>query len=138
MPSGRHLPEPRASGRMRRAVEENLLKRRFACDVLRRGSASCFADPPRPGTIFGYIDARLFVDGKGLQSAEDESRPVVDLASGKKTWRVAHARRPDLDALLRNMPAPPSAELPFGGLKESGYASEVSRRRWRCTSTRVR
>ena len=35
--------------------------------------------------------------------------------------------------LWMNMPAMPSAEMPFGGVKDSGYGSEGGPRRWRPT-----
>ena len=42
----------------------------------------------------------------------------------EKARDVVYARKLEVGMLWMNMPALPSAEMPFGGVKDSGYGSE--------------
>jgi len=49
-----------------------------------------------------------------------------------RSLKSAHeiAQRLEVGMLWINQPAQPSAEMPFGGIKDSGYGTEGVRRRW--------
>ncbi len=48
----------------------------------------------------GYVDTRLFINGKWQEPAEGRTLPVVNPSTGKEIGRVAHAGRTDLDHAL--------------------------------------
>ena len=86
------------------------------------------------------LEARLFNDEpfgpiagiRGFETLEEAiaeaNRLSFGLAGYAFTRSLAHAdlltRRVEVGMLWVNMPAAPSAELPFGGIKDSGYGSE--------------
>src|SRR6185312_16085451 len=70
------------------------------------------------------LDARLFND----EPFTEANRLSFGLAGYAFTRSLANAdqltRRVEVGMLWVNMPAMPSAELPFGGVKDSGYGTE--------------
>lgn len=98
-------------------------------------------------------DARLFneepfgpVAGvRGFDGLEDAIAEANRLSYGLAYYAFTRslanadllARRVEVGMLWVNTPAMPSAELPFGGIRDSGYRTEGGPRRWRTISTRA-
>jgi succinate-semialdehyde dehydrogenase/glutarate-semialdehyde dehydrogenase len=104
------------------------------------------ADVPREAKIFndepfGPVAAIQPFDT--LEEAITESnRLLMGLAGYAFTRSLKYsdllARKLEVGMLWMNMPAMPSAEMPFGGVKDSGMAPRVVRKHSRRTSTRAR
>jgi succinate-semialdehyde dehydrogenase/glutarate-semialdehyde dehydrogenase len=100
------------------------------------------------------LEARLFNDEpfgpvagvRGFdhldEAISEANRLSFGLAGYAFTRSLAHAdlltRRVEVGMLWVNTPATPSAELPFGGLKDSGTVRKAGRRRSTITSTPAR
>jgi succinate-semialdehyde dehydrogenase / glutarate-semialdehyde dehydrogenase len=90
------------------------------------------ADVPAGAAVFNDEPFGPVAAIRGFERIEDAiaeaNRLPYGLAGYAFTRSLAHSdqltRRLEVGMLWINMPATPSAELPFGGLKDSGYGSE--------------
>ncbi len=98
-------------------------------------------DVPVSARIFNEEPFGPVAAVRGFEKIEDAiaeaNRLPYGLAGYAFTRSLKHAhllsQRLEVGMLWINQPASPSAELPFGGLKDSGYGSEGARRRSRRT-----
>ena len=123
--------------------------RLFMADALRCGAGIATGGEclPRPGNFFAPtvltdvpLEARVFNDEPFGPVAAVRSFSRLDEAIAEanrlpyglagyaftRSLKVAHvlARRVEVGMLWINQPAMPSAEMPFGGIKDSGYGTE--------------
>ena len=84
--------------------------------------ASSLIDQPAVSAL-AYPSTQLFINGQWQDATDGKTLAVFNPATGKEIGRVAHASKADLDKALEAA-AMPSAEMPFGGVKDSGYGSE--------------